>query len=151
MLFGYTWSLKHDTYFHTNTYKSPMSSGSCYSQIAEISLQVLLHDYYGLIFCHYFSFLSQSLQSWLRACGLPWTARPSVPLTSGARSRDTLPNLWAASKSSFLLLINLFIQSRSGTLINKNDSWSKVTVSLFVPLQSAGRPGVSALPTGRPP
>lgn len=58
---------------------------------------------YGFMFCLYFSslrLLSQSSQSWLRACGLLWTTRPSVPLISGARSRDTLPNSWAASKSS---------------------------------------------------
>lgn len=44
--------------------------------------------------------LPQSLQSWLRTCGLLWTTRPSVLQISRARSRDTLPNSWAASKFS---------------------------------------------------
>lgn len=41
---------------------------------------------------------SQSLQSWLRTCGLRWTTMPSIRLIFAARSRNTLPSLWAASK-----------------------------------------------------
>lgn len=97
--------------------------------------------------------LSQSSQSWLRACGLLWTTRPSVPLISGARSRDTLPNSWAASKSSLSpSALTLCAQSTW----KKNDCWfrgvkNELSLSTLVSLQSTGRPGVSALLIGRPP
>ena len=99
---------------------------------------------YGFIFCLHFSFLrllSQSLQSWLRACGLLWTTRPSVPLISGARSRDTLPNSWAASKSSLppsaLTLCAQSTRKKKNLLISRGGGkWIK---SFYVRLSAVNR------------
>lgn len=113
---------------------------------------------YGFIFCLHFSFLrllSQSLQSWLRACGLLWTTRPSVPLISGARSRDTLPNSWAASKSSLppsaLTLCAQSTRKKKKTCWFRGEGENELSLSTFASLQSTGRPGVSALLIGRSP